>query len=366
MSSGRVVYDVCVELPRSEDGKRRQRWVRGLGSRQEAEARRSALLGREVAEEPGQGTVGEWLTGWVEGLATSVRPATLESYRDVVSGHLVPRIGTLGLTELSPEHVSRLMAELLASGRRDTEGGLSARTARYAHALLKRSLGDARRRGLVGTNAAELVPPPRVRRHELRTWSAEELRAFLDSVKTDPLYAAWVLLATTGMRRGEVLGLRWEDLDVDGAKLWVRRSLVTVRYRIHVSEPKTARGRRGIDLDEVTVGALRGHQERAAAARGELSPSDLVFADDGKPIHPDRLFRAFRRLAARAGLPPIRLHDLRHTYASVALAAGVHPKVVSERLGHASVSFTLDVYSHLLPTIQREAAQQVAALIFGG
>ena len=148
----------------------------------------------------------------------------------------------------------------------------------------------------------------------------------------------------------------------------VRRALVSVRYRIVVSEPKTARGRRSVDLDPASVTALEEHKDRMTGefeARGaELSDQDLVFVGRaGEPIHPDRFYRAFRRHSDRAGLPAIRLHDLRHTYASVALAAGIHPKVVSERLGHANVSITLDTYSHAIPALQEEAAERIATLV---
>jgi integrase len=172
------------------------------------------------------------------------------------------------------------------------------------------------------------------------------------------------------MRRGEVLGLRWEDVDLEDARASVRQVLTSVNYELGFGEPKTAKGRRVVDLDTTTVAGLRSHRARQAEERLAWGPGyrdlGLVFArEDGSPTHPDALGDVFERITATAGLPRIRLHDLRHTHASLALAGGVHPKVVSERLGHAAVSFTLDVYSHTVPSLQREAADKVAALVFG-
>jgi integrase len=205
----------------------------------------------------------------------------------------------------------------------------------------------------------------------MATWTAVELRAFLASVAEDRLRAAWVLIIATGMRRGELLGLRWSDLDLDDARAAVRRSLVSVRNELSFTEPKTKRGRRSIALDSRTVDELRAHrvrqaQERLALGLGSDGPEGLVFTDAlGDPIKPDTFSQFFERRVRQLGLPKIRLHDLRHSHASMALAAGVNPKVVSERLGHASVAFTLDTYSHAIPALEEEAAERIAALVGG-
>ncbi|MGH2573618.1 MAG: site-specific integrase [Actinomycetota bacterium] len=195
--------------------------------------------------------------------------------------------------------------------------------------------------------------------------------AFLGHVREDRLYALWHLLGTTGLRRGEALGLRWTDLDLDGEKLAVRQTLVTVGYAVEFSEPKTDKGRRSVDLDAGTVGVLRDHrrrhlEERLALGQG-YQDSGVVFTQpDGKLIHPDELSKAFKRHVKAAGLPALSVHGLRHTWASLALRANVHPKIVSERLGDANIGVTLDTYSHLIPTLGREAAATVATVIQGG
>ena len=204
----------------------------------------------------------------------------------------------------------------------------------------------------------------------MSTWPAATLRAFLEGVGGDRLCAAWHLAAATGMRRGEVLGLRWQDVDLDASRVAVRQTLISIRYRLSFGTPKTAKGRRLIALDDRTVAELKRHrkaqlQERLAFGPG-YSDADLVFVrEDGSPVHPDLFSDYFEKHARRLGLPRIRLHDLRHTHATLALQAGVNPKVISERLGHATVAFTLDRYAHCVPAMEEEAAARVAAFVFG-
>jgi integrase len=204
----------------------------------------------------------------------------------------------------------------------------------------------------------------------MRVWTPQQLRAFLAHVRTDRLYAVWLLVATTGMRRGELAGLRWADVDLTAGRVSPRQPRVVVNYAVEVSEPKTAKGRRVLALDAVTVAALREHQARQAAERAMVGAgwqdTGLVFTHlDGRPLHPDLISDWFERLARAASLPRIRLHDVRHSYASAALAAGIPAKVISERLGHATIQITLDTYSHVLPGLDAQAAETVARLILG-
>ncbi|MDQ3646595.1 MAG: site-specific integrase [Actinomycetota bacterium] len=206
------------------------------------------------------------------------------------------------------------------------------------------------------------MPPPTLGRFSGEsTWTALELKHFLSSVREDPLYPLWFVLAMTGIRRGEALGLRWSDVDLDRCQLMIRQTVVAAGNQIHLSTPKTTRGRRVVALDRPTVVVLRAHQvSRAALTRGEL----LFHDGSGHPLHPVGVSKRFTAVVERAGLPRIRLHDLRHTHATVALEAGIHPKIVSERLGHATVALTLDIYSHALQHMQRDAADQIAAIVF--
>ena len=247
---------------------------------------------------------------------------------------------------------------------------LSPKSVRNTHVVLRKALADAERLGLVIRNAAASAKPPVVRRKEFRTWTADEVRRFFAEVADDRLLAAFVLFATTGMRRGEVLGLRWSDVDLGNAQLAVVHTLTTVDYQPVISTPKTKRSRRVVYLDATTIIHLGAHRQRQEIERQAAGPDwcddlDLVFRDEfGRPLNPDWFSADFGRRLRSSELPKIRLHDLRHTHATLALKAGVHPKIVSERLGHSSIAVTLDLYSHVTPAIARGAADSVANQIF--
>jgi integrase len=271
---------------------------------------------------------------------------------------------------LSPAQLNAFYRYLLTEAGKDRQG-LAPKTVRNVHNIVHRALKDAVRWGYLVRNVAEAADPPKGKSAEMRVWAPDQLRAFLEYVREDDLYAFWLLVTTTGMRRGELAGLRWADVDLEVGRLAVRQPRVVVGNAPQASEPKTARGRRSLALDPVTVAALRRHRarqlEHKLAVGARFQDSGLVFTwPDGSAIHPLRFSRWFEQHARRAGLPKIRLHDLRHSYASAALAAGVPAKVISERLGHATVAVTMDIYSHVLPGLDREAADTVARLILGG
>jgi integrase len=364
-----VVYD----LARDENGRRRRRWKGGFATKREATAALTEIasrLQRGEYVEPSKQTLGVYLREWLIGRQATIRPSTLASYRMNVESHLAPALGSVPLQALTAATLNAFYSDMLADGRKHGRGGLSARTVRYTHMILRRALSDAVRQQLLVRNVADSASPPRPRATAaMKTWSGPELRAFLDSTVSERFYAAFLLAATTGMRRGEVLGLHWRDLDLDAGRAAVTQTLIAVRGELMFSTPKTAKGRRLVALDAFTVAALREHRRSQLVERLSLGPDyqdrDLVFCqENGEPVHPDRFSDLFDRMVKAAGLPRVRFHDLRHTHATLALAAGVHPKVVSERLGHATVSITLDTYSHALPAMQEEAAERVAALVF--
>ena len=236
--------------------------------------------------------------------------------------------------------------------------------------MIHKSLTDAERKRLVTRNVAAAADPPRARTddREMQTWGVAEIRRFLDGLGEHGLKPAFYLLIVTGMRRGEVLGLRWRDLDLAGRRLTVRRTVLSVNYEIVLGEPKTHRSVRPIALDERTLTVLQAHRRRQEEERQLVGlgyqDQGLIFArEDGRPIHPDYFSQFFDRAVLRLGLPKIRLHDLRHTHATLGLEAGVHPKVMSERLGHATVAFTQDTYMHVVPHVADQAAEQIAGLI---
>ena len=312
-------------------------------------------------------TVGDYLDEWLETMRPNVRATTHAGYvRNVAK--LKGGLGHVHLADLRPVMIERLYAELAAtSGRGGTP--LSAKSVVNVHLCLGKALADAERLGMLAANPVRRVRPPRWSSPEMRVWSAKQTLAFLDASAAHRLHAAFVLLATTGMRRGEVVGLRWADVDLDSARLQVRQAVTTVENRIVVDSPKTRRSRRSVTLDEDTVAALRSHRRRQAGERlvaGALwQDAGMVFTNElGAMLQRDAVSRAFAAVVRQSGLPRIRLHDLRHGWASLALEAGIHPKVVSERLGHSAVGITLDTYSHVVQGLDAEAATTVAKKLF--
>jgi integrase len=365
-------YYVSIDLP-TANGRRRRRGIGGFKTKKAAKAAEAEAL-RKLHEgtyvEPSRLTMGAYLLDhWLPGIGSQVRPTTLAGYRFNVTRYIVPRIGAVPLQKLSVAAVKRLYAELEAGGGRDGRP-LAAKSVIYVHVTLRRALRDAVSEGLLVRNVAALARPPRARRVEMRTWDAGQLDRFLASIRTDRLYAPLALLATTGMRRGELLGLRWVNVDLDAGRVAIRRTMVMVAGKPQESEPKTAKGRRPVPVAAEVIQALREWKAYQAAERLEWGPGYtdsgglVVTTEDGRPLHPETLSAAFVRHAKAAGLPPIRLHDLRHTAASILLAQGVHPKVVSEMLGHATVGLTRDTYSHVIPSLADKAADVIAGAVF--
>lgn len=368
----RIVYDGPPTFDRKTGRiRRRQRQRRGFTRERDAKrALREALLSVDEQRHVDHRTetLGTFLLAWLDGL--TVRDTTAASYEQQVRLRILPYIGGLRLQELTTEHLDRLYRQLERTGSVAGEP-LAPKSIRKVHEVLSRALGDAVRRGHLVRNVAEHATPPPLRRREMRVWTSEQLRTFLAHVAGDRLYALWLLYATTGIRRGEALGLRWDDLDLDTGTVFIHRNRTMSAGKVVVHETKTEHGRRKIALDPTTVNVLRRHRvrqlEERLAADGAWHETGAVFArPDGRELHPTNdVTDTFREHCADAGLPRIRLHDIRHTYATIALSNGVPITVVSRRLGHATVSITLDIYSHCMPTADGEAAAKVAGLILG-
>lgn len=368
----RTLWYVVVDLGIEAGGRRRQKWHGSFRTRREAEIARARLVdelhsGTYVL--PGRTTLSEWaIDNWLPVIATRVKPSTLYSYRRNLEIHVLPVLGGRPLQQIRPVMLNTLYANLAApTCERDQ---LSAKTVSYIHTIIHKALADAVDVDLLQRNPAERAKPPRPSRRAtagIQAWDADELARFLGVVGSERLSAIWRLAAMTGMRRGEVLGLRWNDLDLATARVSVRHAVVAVGYSVIESTPKS-HSARVVDLDAETVTQLRQYRRQQQEEQKEWGTDyqdlDLVVAkENGEPIHPHTFSQSFERIIRRAGLRPIRLHDLRHTHASLALKAGVPVKVISERLGHESPAFTLKQYAHVIPGMQAQAAAMVADLI---
>ena len=358
-----------------ETEERRRETKSGFATQKECQAAMNKLL---VAVEqhnysaPTKASVKEYLTKeWLPAVKATIRPSTYNSYVQHVECHVAPHIGSVKLQKLSGSQVNALYAKLADTGKKDGKSGLSAMTIHHVHSCLHKACKDAVRWGHISRNPLDAADPPRKKgdgTKEMQTWSKEQLKAFLETMAGERLYALWHTVAMTGMRRGEAIGLRWSDVDLENARLAVRRALIPINREVVVSAPKTAKGRRVVALDPGTIEVLKA---QAACQLDEQTQSKawvetgLVFTQEsGAALDPESVSRYWRQAVKNSMLPTIRLHDLRHTHATLALQAGIHPKVVSERLGHATISITLDTYSHAIPAMQEEAAALIAGLVF--
>ena len=365
--------------PLTSGRERRQRWHSGYPTRAAAKKARDdarVRLGKGICVAPNLVTVEEYLLSWLEAQARQRKAGTVAAYRHKIQRYVLPAVGAVKLQQLSASHLDALYVQLLDGGG---TGGkpLSITTVQTVHSVVRKALQDAYKRDEVAVNVATKATPPTRRSHGpqrpevpvLQCWTADQVRRFVVALTPVRLRAAYVLAVNTGMRRGEVLGLSWSDVDLDSRRLTVRQSLVTVNGHAQLTTPKTGRARR-FQLDEISCAALRRWRAEQAGERlawGSLwQDTGLVFTkEDGTRIQPESFTKVFRRIVARAGLPPIRFHDVRHTYATLALQAGVDIKVVSQRLGHANVGITWDTYAHVLPDQDEQAAELFQAHVYG-
>ena len=306
--------------------------------------------------------VGRYLQDWLHTAQPRLRPSTWHRYEQLIRVYALPALGALALSRLEPRHLERLYADGLTSGAAPA-------TVRQLHAVLRSALGQAAQWGTVVRNVALLVRPPRLTRHDLTPLSAAQARALLDAAQAERFAALYVLAITTGMRLGELLGLCWRDVDLETGQLHVQHTMLRLPDGLKLREPKTPQSRRRIALTPQAVAALRRHRAQQAMERLQIGAAwadhDLVFANAiGRPVEQGNLLsRSFWPLLARAALPRIRFHDLRHTCATLLLQQGVHVKIVSEMLGHSNIKITLDVYSHVLPDMQTPAVDAMDRLL---
>ena len=343
-------------------GKRLSRHVTFRGTKREAQAELNRLLNRRnegTYVDPTKMTVAEYLEHWLTvDIERRVARKTAVRHRQLVERQIAPRIGQMPLRKLAPTHIEAFEAQLQRDGYvkgRKAGQGLTAQTVLHVHRTLSQALAHAVRTGVLFKNPAEQVKPPRPPRREIAILSKAEVATLLHAAEGSALYLPVLVAVTTGMRRGELLGLRWSDIDLKAARLTVNQSLERLKGKTTFKSPKTQGSRRTITLPALTVEALKEHR----AGQGRIGAGELVFSHDGLPWDPDSLTKAFDRLVRETGVRRITFHGLRHTHISHQLMDGVHVKVVSERAGHANVSITLSVYAAFIPTLQADAAQGV-------
>lgn len=350
-------WAVVVELPRDpETGKRRQRWVTVRGPKREAERVLNELLAEAgkgmVGTAPKSLTVSQYLDTWLRTVQDSVRPQTFRTWKSHVK-HWKETLGNIPLIELTPLDVQRALTQLVPK--------LSSSSRRTIFTVLRVAAKQAVKWGLVGRCPTDGVRLPANTPREMQVWNEEEIQRFLQAAKRTRCYSLFYTALTTGMRLGELLGLTWDYVDFDRREIVVQKTLLMpIKGEPVWQEPKTPRSRRRIPIDEGTVRVLQQWRKKQVEERLRAGPAwhdyNLVFTtSNGRPLDFGFVAGRLKATAQRAGVPKIRFHDLRHTHATILLRQGIHPKVVSERLGHASVALTLDTYSHVLPDTQREA-----------
>ena len=306
-------------------------------------------------------TVAEYLCSWFDG-AHAQSPKTLERYRELSACQIIPHLGGIGLQKLRPEHLQRWHKELI-------ESGLAARTVTNAHKLLHRVLADAVKNGTLARNVAEIRRPPKVEEIEIEILAPEQIADVLAKLEGHTLFPIVSLALATGMRRGELLGLQWGDVDLDAGTLRVERSLEETKAGLRFKPPKTKRGRRNITLPPDAVAMLRAHKVKQLELRlvlglGKIEPSTLVFSDvEGEPLKPHTVSRAWQRVVVAKGLPHVSFHALRHTHASMLIRKGVDILTISRRLGHSAAAITLDVYGHLIEGADAAAAKAIEGVL---
>jgi integrase len=363
-------FAIVVDTRDPQTGKRRRKWVSFSGTLRGARiecARLVTEMKSGAYVDATRETIAAFLDRWIEHMQGQVSPRSLERYAELCRNNIVPLLGAIPLAKLQPAQISQAYAKALASGRRDGTGGLSARTVHHMHRVLREALQQAVRWQLLARNPADAVRPPKVERKQMQTLDAEATVALIEAARGTNLFMPILLGVLCGLRRGEVTALRWRSVDLDRGQLSVTASTEQTNRGIREKETKSGKART-VALPSLIVDELRRH--RVAQAEGLLQAGvrltddhHIVAREDGQPLQPRSLTHAFMKFVRQHSLPLVRLHDLRHSHATHMLAAGVHPKVAQERLGHSSVSVTIDLYSHVLPGMQAEAVSRVDAVL---
>lgn len=359
-------WAVVIETRSPLTGERKRKWHSFQGSKREAQTECARLVAESdsgLFVEPAKVSVATFFDRWLDHMRSQITPKSHERYSDLVRKNIVPVLGAIPLRKLTPVHISGCYAGALASGRRNGEGGLSAATVKYMHRVLHHALKQAVIWQLLTRNPADAVKPPRSERPQMTTYDVPQTATLIDSLRGTRLLVPILLAVMCGLRRGEIVALRWRHIDLATGKISVVESAEQTADGVRYKQPKSGRGR-SVALPPTVIEELRAHRLKQAEEflRLGLRPTEDTFVytrEDGGPLQPRSLSRGWTLAVARLDLPRIRFHDLRHAHATHLLASGVHPKVASERLGHSQIGITLDLYSHVLPGMQEDAAARV-------
>jgi len=355
-SKGKNSWQIQIYTGMGPDGKPRRHFETVRGRKGDAQRRLTELLSsldKGVYTPPGRVTVAEHLHEWLDGyVRTNCSQRTFDGYQSIIETHLVPVLGHIQLKQLHPQAIQAYYGKACET--------LSARTVHHQHRVLSQSLKYAVRQGYLGRNPAEMVDPPSPRKKVMRTLTPGEVEVLFENAQDNYYYPVVYTAVSTGLRQAELLGLRWRDIDLDMLSISVSQVLYKRRGVCQFKEPKTSHSRRRVAMTPKLALFLREYKAQRERLYNELGKQftldDLVFASvEGKPIDPGVLSHNFGRIVKRAGLKNVRFHDLRHTFASLMLLRGAKPKVISEALGHSSVAFTMDTYSHIIEGMQSDA-----------
>ncbi len=356
-------YSIVVDIGNDENGKRKQKWYSGYKTKKEAEKALADIIAKiEKGEyfEPEKMSLATYLDYWLETYAkTNVAPSTYKRYAEFAA-HVKADIGRIMLPKLKPAHIQSFYSVLL-------ERGLSKSTVLKVHRMLHLALKHAVNWQIIISNPTDAVTPPRPDKVEMHVWDVETANKFLHDIGDTSIYIPVLLALQTGMRAGEICGLKWEDVNLKQGTLTVKQTLQRINGVLTVKDTKTAKSKRTIALMDYTVQALKEHKKKQNETKLMVGQTykDQGFVctwDDGRPYDPHYVGEKFTELVYKLNYPQIRFHDLRHTHATMLLQQGVNPKIVSERLGHSQVSITLDTYSHVLPNMQKEAITKLDEL----
>lgn len=363
---------------RTANGRRQQVRRRGFRTKKEASAAMALIVADEsrgAFVRPTKETVRTFLVDdWLPTQERTLKPGTAHDYWKLITHYVVPHIGGLKLAEVDGDTINALYTLLMTDGRTGGSGrmgGLSAKTVRNVHGVLHKAFKDAVRLRRVPINPCDAADQPRKNQPEMKVWTPKQIQRFMAFVADDRHLGVWHLLMTTGMRRGEVLGLRWSEVDLEAGSVTIRRTTTEVDGAAITGTPKTRDSSRTLAIDAGTVKELKGWKSVQAAERLLMGAGwrdtlgMVVTQPDGAPTRPATFSRRFKALADKAGLPVIRLHDTRHSYATAAIKACVNVKVVQQRMGHSNIRTTLDLYAHVLPGDDQIAADVASAAIMG-